>query len=393
MKSVTLQKGKEKSLLRFHPWVFSGAVLRHDDTLLDGDIVEVFDFSGNYLATGHYNNSSICVRIFSFDRIEPSYDFWKDKVIRAINFRKALFLFNNPDINMFRLINGEGDGLPGLIVDWFDGNVVFQFHSYGMYLLQDTFMQILLELFPWQIKSVFNKSASTLGEIKENVAIDHLLYGAIDDVLVKENGIPFYIDILRGQKTGFFIDQRDNRKLVREFAAGKKVLNLFSYTGGFSSYALAGNAELVHSVDISKKAIEYADRNIALLDMDTTIHQSFAENVFDFLDEMPADFYDLIVVDPPAFAKHHKVKEQGVKGYRNINRKAMEKIKSGGFIFTFSCSQAISQDDFQTIIFSAAAMENKNVRIVKHLQHALDHPVSIFHPEGSYLKGLLLYIS
>jgi len=393
MKSLTLQKGKEKSLLRFHPWVFSGAVFRHNDSLLDGDIVEVLDAAGNYLATGHYNDSSICVRIFSFDRIEPSYDFWKDKVIRAINFRKALFLFNNPDINMFRLVNGEGDGLPGLIVDWFDGNVVFQFHSYGMYLLQDTFMKILLEFFPDQIKSVFNKSASTLGEIKENVAIDHLLYGAIDEVLVKENGIPFYIDILRGQKTGFFIDQRDNRKLVREFASGKKVLNLFSYTGGFSSYALAGNAKLVHSVDISKKAIEYADRNIALLNMNPTIHQSFAENVFDFLDEMPADFYDLIVIDPPAFAKHHKVKEQGVKGYRNINRKAMEKIKSGGFLFTFSCSQAISQDDFQTIIFSAAAMENKNVRIVKRLQHALDHPVSIFHPEGSYLKGLLLYIS
>ena len=393
MKSLTLQKGKEKSLLRFHPWVFSGAVLRYNDTLLDGDIVEVLDNAGNYLATGHYNNSSICVRIFSFDRREPSYDFWKDKVSKAVNFRKALSLFNNSDINMFRLVNGEGDGLPGFIVDWFDGNIVFQFHSYGMYLLQDTFMQILLELFPGQIKSIFNKSALTLPEIKGEVIVDQWLYGNADDVLVKENGIPFYIDILRGQKTGFFIDQRDNRKLVREFAFGKKVLNLFSYTGGFSSYALTGSAELVHSVDISKKAIEYAGRNIALLKMNPTIHQSFAENVFDFLDEMPADFYDLIVVDPPAFAKHHKVKEQGVKGYRNINRKAMEKIRSGGFLFTFSCSQAISHDDFQTIIFSAAAMENKHIRIVKHLQHAFDHPVSIFHPEGSYLKGLLLYIS
>lgn len=393
MKSLTLLKGKEKSLLRFHPWVFSGAVSRHDDTLFDGDIVEVYDFCGNYLATGHYNNSSISVRIFSFDRIEPSYEFWKNKVMRAVNYRKSLSLFNNPEINMFRLINGEGDGLPGLIIDWFDGNVVIQFHSYGMYLLLDTFMKVLLELFPNQIKSIFNKSASTLPEIKGNVIVDKTLYGDIGDVLVKENGIPFYIDILRGQKTGFFIDQRDNRDMVREFAAEKKVLNLFSYTGGFSSYALCGNAKLVHSVDISKNAIEYADRNIALLNMSSTTHQSFAENVFDFLDGMPADFYDLIVIDPPAFAKHHKVKEQGIKGYRNINRKAMEKIKTGGFLFTFSCSQAISQDDFQTIIFSAAAMENKNVRIVKHLQHALDHPVSIFHPEGSYLKGLLLYIS
>jgi len=393
MKRLTLQKGKEKSLLRFHPWVFSGAVSRQDEALFDGEIVEVYDFFGNYLATGHYNDSSICVRIFSFERIEPSYEFWKNKVIKAVKYRKSLNLFHNSDTNMFRLINGEGDGFPGLIVDWFDGNVVIQFHSYGMYLLLDTFMKIFLELFPNQIKSIYNKSASTLGEIKENAAVDNLLYGNIGEVLVKENGIPFYIDIIKGQKTGFFIDQRDNRQLVKTFSSGKKVLNLFSYTGGFSAYALAGNADLVHSVDISKKAIEYADRNIALLNMNTTLHQSFAENVFDFLDTMPSDFYDLIVVDPPAFAKHHKVKEQGVKGYRNLNRKAMEKIKSGGFIFTFSCSQAISQEDFQTIIFSSAAMENKNVRIVKHLHHALDHPVSIFHPEGSYLKGLLLHIS
>ncbi len=392
LKKIILQKGKEKSLQRFHPWVFSGAVLKKDGGIADGDMVEVVDYNHHYLATGHYFNSSICVRVFSFEQVLPDADFWKQKILKAIAYRRAISLLNNEKTTMFRLINGEGDELPGLIADWFDGHVVLQFHSYGMYLLKQTVVSILLELFSGEIKSIYNKSEATLPELKSFSPKDELLFAAFDEVLVQENGIPFYIDIIKGQKTGFFIDQRENRDLVRQFTKGKRVLNLFCYTGGFSSYAVEGGASLVHSVDISKKAIEFTDKNIAMCAPKPDVHQSFADNVFDFMEKMESDFYDVIILDPPAFAKHHKVKEQGIKGYRAINRRALEKIKSGGFLFTFSCSQAISQEEFQTIIFSAAAMEHKKVRIVKHLQHAMDHPISIFHPEGSYLNGLLLYV-
>lgn len=389
MKKIILLRNKERSLQRFHPWVFSGAVFKKDPTLKDGDIVEVYDSENRYLATGHYDNNSICVRIFSFEQVEPDYIFWRSKFENAIQFRKSILLIDNPQTNIFRLINGEGDFMPGLIVDWFNGNVVIQFHSPGMYLLKDTIVQIILELFPDQIKSIYNKSASTLNEKSNESENEGLLYGKLEDVLVHENGIPFYVDIETGQKTGFFIDQRDNRALVGEFSKGRRVLNLFCYTGGFSLYALEGGAEVVHSVDISKRAIEWTDRNVELAE-NKEKHTSYAENVFDFLDRMEDCFYDLIILDPPAFAKHHRAKEQGIKGYRNINRKAMEKLKPGGFLFTFSCSQAISKDEFQTIVFSAAALENKAVRVVKQLHQSLDHPVSIFHPEGEYLKGLML---
>lgn len=393
MKKIILQKGKEKSLLRFHPWVFSGAISKQDGAIHDGDIVEVYDFAHQYLATGHYHNSSTCVKIFSFKQVTPDEDFWKAKIEKAANFRNQIGVLNNPDTTIFRLVNGEGDGLPGLIIDWFDGNVVMQFHSYGMYLLRDLFVKILREIFSERIHSIYDKSVATLPEVKGFQPQDELLYGSFEDVLVKENGVPFYIDIIKGQKTGFFIDQRDSRQLVRTFSDNRKVLNLFCYTGGFSSYALAGNAAQVDSVDISKKAIDFTEKNIAEMGPSMTAkHRSYAENVFDFLENIPDNSYDVIILDPPAFAKHHKVKDQGIKGYRNLNRKALQKVKNGGFLFTFSCSQAISKEDFQTIVFSAAAMEGKNIRIVKHLEAALDHPVDIFHPEGSYLKGLLLYV-
>ena len=392
MKKVILQKGKDKSVLRYHPWVFSGAIQRKDAGLSDGDIVEVFDANNTFLAIGHYYDSTISVRIFSFDRITPDEDFWKSKLNAACLYRTNMGLMNNLDTNMFRLINGEADGLPGLIIDWFDGHVVLQFHAYGMYLLKDIIVKGLQELFQEQLKSIYDKSAATLPEMKGKCFADELIFGNVDEVLVKENGHDFYIDIVKGQKTGFFVDQRDNRKLVGEYAAGKKVLNLFCYTGGFSVYALAGGATEVHSVDISKKAIECTDSNIALLGDLQSKHRSYADNVFDFLDEMPDNYYDLIILDPPAFAKHHKVKEQGLKGYRNINRKAIEKIKKGGLLFTFSCSQAISKEDFQTLLFSAAAMEKREMKIVKQLQQSVDHAVNIFHPEGTYLKGLMLYI-
>lgn len=393
MKKIILQRGKEKSLQRFHPWVFSGAIAKKDKNLVDGDIVEVYDFENQYLATGHYHNSSTCVKIFSFEKVEPDFSFWKKKIENAVAFRQQLGLIDNPKTTVFRLVNGEGDYLPGLIIDWFDGNVVLQFHSYGMFLLRDTFVQVLKEVFGEKIHSIYDKSVATLPEIKGFEPVDELLYGSFDDVLVHENGVPYYIDIIRGQKTGFFIDQRESRKMVGDFSNGRKMLNLFCYTGGFSAYALAGGASHVDSVDISKKAIEFVERNIAEMGPDMLAkHSSFAENVFDFFEHVPDDSYDVIVLDPPAFAKHHKVKEQGIKGYRNLNRKALQKVKKGGFLFTFSCSQAISQEDFQTIVFSAAAMEGKRIRVLRHLEAGPDHPVDIFHPEGSYLKGLLVYV-
>lgn len=392
MKKVILYKGKEKSLLRFHPWVFSGAVAKVDKNIQNGDIVEVCDNSGNFLAIGHFHDNSIAVRVFSFEPVEPNYGFWKEKVQKALAFRQSIGLINNPETTMFRLVNGEGDGLPGLIIDIYDGNAVMQFHAYGMFLLKDTFVQILRELFP-DIKSIYNKSGLTLTDAEDTKAEDELLYGEICKIIGRENGIGFNIDVQGGQKTGFFLDQRDSRKMVGELAKGHRVLNMFCYSGGFSAYALRGGAEHVDSVDISRKAIELTDANIALLGEDAVRrHSSYCEDVFKFLENMPDHAYDLIVLDPPAFAKHHRVKEQGIKGYRNINRKAMEKLQPGGLLFTFSCSQAISIDDFKTIAFSAAALEHKNVRIVHQMQHAIDHPVSIYHPEGNYLKGLLLAI-
>ena len=394
MKRITLQKGKEKSLLRYHPWVFSGAVARQDKELADGDIVEVYDFENQYLATGHYHNSSTCVKVFSFEQVNPDEGFWTKKIANAFDYRRRLGLTDNLATNAFRLVNGEGDFLPGLIVDWYNGNVVLQFHSYGMYRLRDTFVKALLTLFGDKVKSIYDKSSATLPETKGFQSVDQLLYGSFDEVLVRENGVPFYIDIINGQKTGFFLDQRENRALVGTYAKDRDVLNLFCYSGGFSAYALMNGARSVDSVDISKKAIELTEKNIA--EMGTSFaekHHSFAENVFDFLEKVPDYNYDVVVLDPPAFAKHHKVKEQGIKGYRNLNRLAMRKIKKGGFLFTFSCSQAISKDDFQTIVFSAAAIEGIPFRVVRHLEAGADHPVDIFHPEGSYLKGMLIQLA
>ena len=392
MKRIILHKGKEKSLLRFHPWVFSGAVAKMDRGIGNGEIVEVCDHTGAFLALGHYHDNSIAVRVFSFEPVTPDYNFWRDKLLRAFRFRQSIGLTDNPDTTMYRLVNGEGDGLPGLIIDLYDGNAVLQFHSFGMYQLRDVFVQCLHELFP-NLRSIYNKSGLTLGETEQFTPEDELLFGELGAVRAKENGIAFNIDIQGGQKTGFFLDQRDSRAMVGELARGRNVLNMFCYSGGFSTYALRGGAAHVDSVDISRKAIELTESNIQLLGGDAPQrHTAYCKDVFAFLEEMPSQQYDLIVLDPPAFAKHHRVKEQGIKGYRNINRKAMSKLKSGGLLFTFSCSQAISIDDFRTIAFSAAAMENKTVRVVHQMQHALDHPVSIYHPEGDYLKGLLLAV-
>ena len=395
MKKITIQKGKEKSLLRYHPWVFSGAIARKDNDIAEGDIVEVYSYDNQYLATGHYHNSSTCVKVFSFQQVEPDELFWTEKLANAFEYRRSLGLTDSFDTNAFRLVNGEGDYLPGLIIDWYNGHIVLQFHSFGMYRLRDTFVKALLNLFGNKVKSIYDKSSATLPETAGFQPIDQLLYGSFEEVLVRENGVPFYIDIIKGQKTGFFIDQRENRKLVGQYAAGNDVLNLFCYSGGFSAYALMGGANRVDSVDISKKAIELTEKNIAELGPSfVEKHNSFTENVFDYLEMMTPDYgYEVVVLDPPAFAKHHKVKEQGIKGYRNLNRLAMRKVAKGGFLFTFSCSQAISKDDFQTIVFSAAAMEGIPLRVVRHLEAGADHPVDIFHPEGSYLKGMLVQLA
>ena len=394
MKRITLQKGKEKSLLRYHPWVFSGAVARQDKDIAEGDIVEIYNSDNQYLATGHYHHSSTCVKVFSFAQVEPDERFWTAKLAQALAYRRSLGLADNPETNAFRLVNGEGDFLPGLIIDWYNGNVVLQFHSYGMYRLRDAFVKVLCDIFGNSIRSIYDKSSATLTDGNGQPPTDQLLYGGFDEVLIRENGVPFYIDIINGQKTGFFLDQRENRALVGTYAKDRDVLNLFCYSGGFSAYALANGARRVDSVDISKKAIELTEKNIAELGKEAMgKHHSFAENVFDFLEKVPDYEYDVVVLDPPAFAKHHKVKEQGIKGYRNLNRLAMRKIKKGGFLFTFSCSQAISKEDFQTIVFSAAAIEGIPFRVVRHLEAGADHPVDIFHPEGSYLKGMLIQLA
>ena len=392
MSSIILRPGKEKSLQRRHPWVFSGAIARKDKDMQDGDIVEVYDAQRQYLATGHYQPTTIAVRLFSFVQRNINRDFWREKLLNAIEFRRKILL-PNPQTTMYRLVNGEGDGMPGLIIDVYGRHLVMQVHSMGMYRLHETLAELLTELVP-DTQAICLKTAIETDDT-EDVALDSgWIYGTPDnEVIASENGILFKIDIVNGQKTGFFLDQRDSRAMVGELAKGRTVLNMFSYSGGFSLYALRGGAAHVDSVDISQKAIDLVEENVRLMGGDyAERHNAVCEDVFAFLDRMPDHYYDLIVLDPPAFAKHHRVKEQGIKGYRNINRKTMEKIRPGGLLFTFSCSQAISRDDFQTLAFSAAALADKSVRVVRHLQHAPCHPVSIFHPEGEYLKGLLLEI-
>ena len=392
MSRITLRPGKEKSLQRRHPWVFSGAIARKDKDLHDGDIVEVYDAQRQYLATGHYQPTTIAVRLFSFEQRSIDRDFWREKLLNAIEFRRKILL-PNPQTTMYRLVNGEGDGMPGLIIDVYGRHLVMQVHSMGMYRLHETLVELLAELIP-DTQAICLKTAIETDENEATILDNGWIYGTPDnEVIASENGILFKIDILNGQKTGFFLDQRDSRAMVGELAKGRTVLNMFSYSGGFSLYALRGGARQVDSVDISQKAIDLVEENVRLMGGDyAERHNAVCEDVFAFLDRMPDHYYDLIVLDPPAFAKHHRVKEQGIKGYRNINRKTMEKIRPGGLLFTFSCSQAISRDDFQTLAFSAAALAGKSVRVVRHLQHAPCHPVSIFHPEGEYLKGLLLEI-
>lgn len=390
-KKIILKPKKEESLKRFHPWVFSGAVQQKEEPIEEGEIVSVYTHNGDFIAIGHYQIGSIEVRILSFEDILINNDFWEQRLQAALDLRKALGLLN-PDNNSFRFVHGEGDNLPGLIIDIYGKTAVIQSHSVGMHFSRNEICKALQHIMP-EIVNIYYKSETTLPFKAELDAENEYLKGGdhIDEIAF-ENGLKFYPDWVKGQKTGFFIDQRDNRSLLEKYSAKRAVLNMFCYTGGFSLYALRGAAKLVHSVDSSAKAILQTEKNVALNFQDDTRHKSFTEDAFKYLKEMEAGSYDLIILDPPAFAKHRGAIRNALQGYKRLNAVAFEKIKTGGILFTFSCSQAINKEAFRLAVFSAAAQSGRRVKILHQLTQPADHPVNIYHPEGEYLKGLVLYV-
>lgn len=390
-KNIYLKKGKEDSLKRFHPWAFSGAIAHMDDGIEEGDIVRVITQSGAFIALGHYQIGSIAVRVLSFQDIAIDDDFWKQRLAAALLMRQCAGIADNPENNTFRLVHGEGDNLPGLVIDCYGKTAVMQAHSVGMHVCRNVIARQLVEVMGNRIENVFYKSETTLPFKADLGQENGFIYGGSDDNVAVENGLKFHVDWLKGQKTGFFVDQRENRKLLEHYAKGKTVLNMFCYTGGFSFYAMRGNAKAVHSVDSSAKAIELTNANVELNFPGDKRHQAFCEDAFKFLDAAK-DKYDLIILDPPAFAKHRAALHNALKGYTRLNVKAFEKIKSGGILFTFSCSQVVTKDNFRNAVFTAAALAGRNVRILHQLHQPADHPINIYHPEGEYLKGLVLYV-
>lgn len=390
-KNIYLKKGKEDSLKRFHPWVFSGAIAHMDDGIEEGDIVRVITQSGAFIALGHYQIGSIAVRVLSFQDIAIDDDFWKQRLAAALLMRQCAGIADNPENNTFRLVHGEGDNLPGLVIDCYGKTAVMQAHSVGMHVCRNVIARQLVEVMGNRIENVFYKSETTLPFKADLGQENGFIYGGSDDNVAVENGLKFHVDWLKGQKTGFFVDQHENRKLLEHYAKGKTVLNMFCYTGGFSFYAMRGNAKAVHSVDSSAKAIELTNANVELNFPGDKRHQAFCEDAFKFLDAAK-DKYDLIILDPPAFAKHRAALHNALKGYTRLNVKAFEKIKSGGILFTFSCSQVVTKDNFRNAVFTAAALAGRNVRILHQLHQPADHPINIYHPEGEYLKGLVLYV-
>lgn len=388
---IVLKKGKEYSIERKHPWIFSGAIQKSEGDLSDGCWIEVADYKGKTLGFGHYQNGSIAVRLLSFGSESPAKDFWNARITKALALRKAVNL-PTPATNSFRLIHGEGDSLPGLIIDYYDGAVVMQAHSAGMHSDRSEIASAIQDTFGSELKSIYYKSQSTLPGKERNAREDEYIFGlGVVPHVINEYGNKFYVDWEEGQKTGFFLDQRENRKLLGEFSSGKKVLNTFCYTGGFSIYAMNANAQLVHSVDASERAIATTRKNIELNGFDDKTHSCYAEDTFTFLKDKQ-DQYDLIVLDPPAFAKHRDARHQAVKGYQRLNAEAMRVIRSGGILFTFSCSQVVDRQLFYDTIVSSAIQAGRQIKVLHHLSQPADHPVSIFHPEGEYLKGLVLYI-
>lgn len=386
-----LAPGKEHSLQRQHPWVFSGAIRKATGQPEEGEVVEVYSSKGDFLAMGHYAPGSIAVRVFSFEQITPDYSFWKRKVEQAYAYRQRLGLTNNPDTDVYRLVYAEGDGVPGLIVDFYKDTAVVQTHSIGMYSIREHVAQALQEIYGDRLRAVYDKSAESLPAKGPVQAQNGYLYGESEGgVVVTENGKKFFVDWESGQKTGFFIDQRENRDLLARYVKGKAVLNTFCYTGGFSVYALDAGASLVHSVDVSKKAIDITDKN-AELSQAAARHESFAIDTFEFL-KGKENMYDVIVLDPPAFAKSKNVRHNALMGYKRLNAEAMKKIKPGGILFTFSCSQVVDKYLFNNTVMAAAIEAGRNIKIMHQLNQPADHPVSIFHPEGEYLKGLVLFV-
>jgi hypothetical protein len=388
---VYLKKGKEESLKRFHPWVFSGAIANGTESLNEGDVVRVCTASGAFIAVGHYQIGSIAVRVLSFKDIVIDEEFWKSRLHSALEVRLALDVVDNPTNNTYRLVHGEGDNLPGLIVDCYGETAVMQAHSVGMHCERNTIAKALLEVLDGRIKNVYYKSDTTLPFKADLNQENGFLIGGETDCTTLENGLTFKVDWLKGQKTGFFIDQRENRSLLEQYSKNRSVLNMFCYTGGFSVYAMRGQAELVHSVDSSAKAIDITRENIAANFEDTTKHEAFCEDAFKYLDANDKK-YDLIILDPPAFAKHRAALKNALKGYTRLNAKGFETIKSGGILFTFSCSQIVTKDQFRNAVFTAAAQSGRKVRILHQLHQPADHPINIYHPEGEYLKGLVLYV-
>ena len=388
---LVLKSGKEQSLMRLHPWIFSGAIKEITGNPSDGDLVEVFSNHGEYLATGHYQPGSIMVRILSFKQEEIDQTFWTKRIVEAWELRKRIGLACNPETTVFRLVNGEGDFLPGLIIDYYNGTAVLQAHSAGMYYQIEKIAKALKEIPGFQLNCIYNKSESSLPFKAGIGSKGEYIFGKPENKEVKEYNNTFRIDWVEGQKTGFYIDQRESRKLVGEYSNGKKVLNMFCYTGGFSVYALRSGAELVHSVDGSKQAIDLTKINIDLNFPGDNRHSAFVMDAFNFLDQNEQD-YDLIILDPPAFAKHQNALNNALQGYKKLNKKAIERINPGGIIFTFSCSQAVSRENFRKSVFTAAANTGRKVRILYQLSQPADHPVSIYHPEGEYLKGLVLEV-
>ena len=391
-KRVYLKPGKEESLKRFHPWSFSGAIARVEGEPEEGEVVDVYTSQKEFIACGHFQIGSIAVRVLSFIQETIDRAFWVRRLTCAKEVRKALGLMNNPQTNTYRLVHGEGDNLPGLIMDVYGKTAVMQAHSAGMHLDRMEIADALTEVMEGVIENIYYKSESTLPFKADLLAReDGFIKGGSADNVAMENGLKFHVDWLKGQKTGFFVDQRENRRLLEQYAAGRNVLNMFCYTGGFSFYAMRGGAKLVHSVDSSAKAIDLTNENVRLNFPDDPRHQAFAEDAFKFLDRM-GDQYDLIILDPPAFAKHRDALRNALRGYTKLNAKAFEKIRPGGILFTFSCSQVVTKDNFRNAVFTAAAQAGRSVRILHQLTQPGDHPVNIYHPEGEYLKGLVLYV-
>ena len=385
-KAVILKRGKEESLRRFHPWVFSGAIQRADDGIEEGEKVRVLTENGDFIAVGHAQAGSIAVRVLSFSDVAIDDAFWEQRLRSALQMRVAIG--HNAD-SAFRLVHGEGDNLPGLIIDCYGQTAVMQAHSIGMHLDRFDIARALVNVSEGKIAHIYYKSETTLPFMEPT---NGFLYGGTSENIAMENGLRFRIDWLKGQKTGFFIDQRDNRLLLQHYAQGRSVLNMFCYTGGFSVYAMRGGAKLVHSVDSSAKAIELTRQNVELNFPGDARHEAFCEDAFKYLESQPKGAYDLIVLDPPAFAKHRGALHNALKGYTRLNMKGFQAIRPGGILFTFSCSQVVTKDHFRNAVFTAAAQARRNVRILHQLHQPADHPINIYHPEGEYLKGLVLYV-